>query len=309
MWTARTFCSARRGRSCRNETTWKPHIEAMGLRVRGVGCRASTKTHRLAGSFTPMIETFVGRVTLAGTFRSLFQIAASLSALATVGTWFDYGNHSWTDTDAVDDRLAAIGTSPLTVAYHVLIFLGIPHEWVITGCEYLAAHSHRATAFSIVTMLLDFAVTCTVSPDGDVPSLQASTWWVWEAATVQSGGFYLLFTGLAIWLIDRTIRHRGVRGTPQRWADEATLDVERLLAATIFAPLMSPHPIFDRWSNYRPDPLGDSTGASSRRVRQQVAEMPPRLPYRPYRRTWSSGRCSSRPRCATGRSSPRRRDP
>lgn len=186
-----------------------------------------------------MIDSFLGRLAQAGTFRALFQAAASLVAVATVLACLGYGTPSLTDGDAGDGRLAVIEGSPLAVIYRGLRFFGIPHEWVSTVGAYLAESPGRAAAFSIAAILLGCAVTCTLSPTTNVPSLQASTWWVCAAVAAQCGYFGTLLVWLAVWLIGRSLRHRD--------AGEAGLDLIQLAGAALAAPLLTLHLIFDRW--------------------------------------------------------------
>lgn len=191
-----------------------------------------------------MIDTLLARLAQVGTFRALFQVAASLCALATLGTW---SAPSPTGPNAEDGRLLALGDTPLAMAYRALNFFGIPHEWVSTVGAYLAANSDRTKAFGGVALLLGCAVTCTLSPTNNLPSLQASTWRVCAVVTVQCSSAGLL-TWLALWLVGRGIKATA-DGTPLgEAAGEAMFDLLHLFFAIIYVPLMSLRLIFDRWN-------------------------------------------------------------
>lgn len=197
-----------------------------------------------------MIESLLGRIAQAGTFRSLFQAAASFLALATVGAWMGFGAPSLAAGDLGDDRLAALGASPLAVVYRALNFLSIPHEWVSTVGAYLADDPVRANAIVFLASVLGIAVTCNLSPTRFFPSLQASIWWVCAAVTVQCGSFGWMLAGLFLWIVYRLVykgraRFAG-RARFEVEVEEVLLGLIQLVVAVVHVPLMSLRLIYDR---------------------------------------------------------------
>lgn len=139
-----------------------------------------------------MIDKLLDRVVQAGTLRAIFRVVASLCALATVGSWVGLGSPSLDHADVGDGHLAALGGSPLAVIYRTLSFLDVPHDWVCAAGGYLAANPTRESVIGILAALVGVAMAVELSPTQDVPSLQASTWWVCAAIAVECGQFLVL---------------------------------------------------------------------------------------------------------------------
>lgn len=129
--------------------------------------------------------------------------------------------------------MAALGDTPLAAAYRTLAFMGILHDWVSTVGDYLAADAHRAAVLSIIATLLGWAVTFTLSPKNEVPSIQASTWWVCAAVTVQCGHFGWMLVWLVLWLGGKGII------SEFRASDGPGLDLLQLVFAPLYVPLLS----------------------------------------------------------------------
>lgn len=195
-----------------------------------------------------MIGKLLDRLAQATPPRAIYQALASLCAAALLGSWIGLGSPALDHPDVGDGRLTALAGSPLAVAYRVLALFNIPHEWVMTVGSYLAADPIRAGLIGTTAGLLGLAVTFTLSPTGgddeEMPSLQASTWWVCAAVTLQCGGNFIfimlvvLAGRLALLLLLR--RHA-----------EAGMSIGQLLVAVFAVPILAIPLIFDRTGRLR----------------------------------------------------------
>lgn len=188
-----------------------------------------------------MIDKLLDRLAQTGTWRTLYHSFASLCALATIATWYRLASPSLTDSDAGDGRLMALGETPLAAIFRALAFLGISRDWVSTVGTYLAADADRAAALGTAAGVLGVLVTCTLSPTtSSVPSIQASTWWICAAVTVQCGGFSLLLLWLALWLLGKGARSHGV--------GEPLIDLVQLLSVPLSILALPLRLVLDRWT-------------------------------------------------------------
>lgn len=173
-----------------------------------------------------------------------FQALASLCAGTTLVALFGPATAS-----SGEGQPDGLDSSPLGALFQLLRFMEIPHLWLSSVSEYLAASPARTGVFLFVALLLGFAVAFGVSPTSfAIPSLQASCWWVCLAVATQCGGaigmMVLSLTGLTLHAGMGAIRQETSRS--EAFMRALGLDALHLDAAALYIPLLPVVWVFSR---------------------------------------------------------------
>ncbi|WP_071129759.1 hypothetical protein [Varibaculum massiliense] len=122
--------------------------------------------------------------------RDFYQVFASLVAILALAAFLGQGIVHPSDTIQMEAFLALQGT-PLAVLYRLLELFSAPTGWIEDVTEYIAASAQRAQVIGDFAAIIGIAVSLFLVPDPDAnpvptPSVQASTWWIAFATTMQT---------------------------------------------------------------------------------------------------------------------------
>lgn len=137
-----------------------------------------------------VVENLLNKMITPFWIRGFYQVLASLIALLAIAAFLGQGKVHPSDTNQMEAFLALQGT-PLAVLYKVLELFSVPTGWIADVAEYLAASTQRAQVIGDFAAIFGLAVSFFLVPDINAnpipaPSLQASTWWITYAATMQT---------------------------------------------------------------------------------------------------------------------------
>ncbi|WP_462333811.1 hypothetical protein [Varibaculum cambriense] len=204
-----------------------------------------------------VVESLLNKMITPFWIRGFYQVLASLIALLAIAAFLGQGVVHPSDTNQMEAFLAFQGT-PLAVLYKVLELFSVPTGWIEDVTEYIAASTQRAQVIGIFAAIIGLAVSFFLVPDPDAnsapaPSVQASTWWIAFATTMQTdineGFFNDNSSFMLVWLallwgfyeIRSRFFHKGMHDRCE--LDVVQLGVAVLYFARIFIPLIfSGHP-------------------------------------------------------------------
>lgn len=204
-----------------------------------------------------VVENLLNKMITPSWIRDCYQVFASLIAILALTAFLGQGKVHPSDTIQMEAFLALQGT-PLAVLYRLLEFFSAPTGWIEDVMEYLAASAQRAQIIGKFAAIIGLAVSFFLVPDKNVnpvpaPSVQASTWWIAFATTMQTKtneGFlninsFIMIVGLALlwgfYKIRSRFFHKGIHDRYK--LDVVQLGVAVLYFARIFIPLIfSGHP-------------------------------------------------------------------
>lgn len=204
-----------------------------------------------------VVESLLNKMITPFWIRGFYQVLASLIALLAIAAFLGQGVVHPSDTNQMEAFLAFRGT-PLAVLYKVLELFSVPTGWIEDVTEYIAASTQRAQVIGIFAAIIGLAVSFLLVPDPDAnsvpaPSVQASTWWIAFATTMQTNtneGFlninsFIMIVFLALpWGFYKNrsrLFHKGIHDRCK--LDVVQLGVAALYFARIFIPIIfSGHP-------------------------------------------------------------------
>lgn len=192
----------------------------------------------------------------------IFQVFASLVAVLALAVHCDQGIVFPSDTISTEAFLALQGT-PLAALYRLLGFFSIPAGWIEAVAAYIAANAQRAQAIGVFAALLGVAVSFVLVPDANrnplpAPSVQASTWWVAYAITMQTDINEGFSTNNSLFMVVFLVLLWGFREVRSRVFNKGmnlrfALDFVQLFVAVLYLIAMFFPIIFSGHPNYRRD--------------------------------------------------------
>lgn len=207
-----------------------------------------------------VVENLLNKMITPSWIRDFYQVLASLIAILAIAALLGQGKVHPSDTIQMEAFLALEGT-PLAVLYRLLEFFSAPTGWIEDVMEYIAASTQRAQVIGIFAAIFGLSVSFFLVPDINVnpipaPSVQASTWWIAFATTMQTKtneGFLNINSFIMIVFLALFWGFYGIRSRPFHKGihDRCKLDVVQLgVAALYFARIFIPI-IFSGHPKYR----------------------------------------------------------
>lgn len=137
-----------------------------------------------------VVENLLNKMITPSWIRDFYQVFASLIAILAIAALLGQGVVHPSDTNQMEAFLALEGT-PLAVLYRLLELFSAPTGWIEDVMEYITASTQRAQIIGDFAAIFGLAVSFFLVPDINAnpipaPSVQASTWWIAYATTMQT---------------------------------------------------------------------------------------------------------------------------